>query len=77
MFRFFGKMPIECVEIFKIFKDSTNMQIAIEAGPKGWTIIWADFSTDYCDEDDTSENNFKKAYDKAVEAVGSLMELTD
>lgn len=74
MKRFFGMMPSNCVEIIKSFKDSNNLNVTIEAGPKGWTIMWADHSADYRDEDDTSENNFKKAYDIAVDAVGPLRE---
>lgn len=76
MTRFFGMMPRDCVEISRCFKDSSDLDIRIEAGPEGWTIVWADHSSDYDDVKDTSENNFKKAYDKAVDAVGPLREVT-
>lgn len=74
MNRFFGMMPRDCVEIIKGFKDSSGLSVIIEAGPKGWTIMWADHSADYRDEEDTSENNFNKAYNAAVDAVGPLKE---
>ena len=72
MNRFCGMMPAEEVEVYCTYKDSSGLDVTIEAGLKGWTIIWADKSTDYEDVDDTAENNFKKAYYKAVEAVGTL-----
>ena len=72
MNRFFGMMPANEVEITRRFKDDCNLTVTIEAGTRGWTIIWADHSTNYSDVDDTSENNFAKAYHTAVELVGPL-----
>lgn len=77
MNRFFGMMPAAYVEKCKEFRDSNNLSVTIEAGPKGWTIIWADRSTDYLDVDDTTENNFKCAYDFAVGYVGPLREVAE
>lgn len=75
MKRFFGMMPNSCVEIHKSFRDSNDLRVEIEAGPVGWTIIWADGGTYYEDKNDTSENNFRKAYGIAVDAVGPLREV--
>lgn len=72
MNRFFGLMPSQDVEKYSTFKDSSGLLICIEAGPKGWSIIWADQSVDYGDVTDTTENNFNRAYDIAVQAVGNL-----
>ena len=72
MNRFFGIMPADEVEITKKYKDANNLTITIEAGPNGWTIIWADHSTTYRDIRDTSENNFQRAYDIAVHHLGPL-----
>lgn len=72
MNRFFGIMPADEVEITKYFKDANDLTIRIEAGPNGWTIIWADHSTNYSDVLDTSENNFAKAFDTAVGIIGPL-----
>lgn len=77
MKRYLGLMPNGCVEITKYFKDRSGFNIMIEAGPEGWTILWADYGVDCCDKNDTSENNFKAAYDKAVESVGPLIEIVD
>ena len=68
----FGAMPLHEVEIMKVFNDDNNLTVVIQAGPKGWTIIWADYSTTYSDVNNTSENNFAEAYNTAVEMVGPL-----
>lgn len=75
MKRFFGLMPIEEIEIRKNFVDPHNITISIEAGPNGYTIAWGDGSADWEDICDTSENNFRKAYNIANEAVGPLRKI--
>ena len=72
MNRFFGLMPESEVEKHRTFRDAFNILISIEAGPKGYTIIWGDQSTSYEDIDDTTDNNFKKAYEIADKVVGPL-----
>lgn len=72
MNRFFGLMPCNEVEKHKTFKDSSGLPVTIEAGPNGWTIMWADHSTTYGDIRDTTEHNFQRAYDTAEMAVGEL-----
>ena len=61
MKRFFGMMPSSEVEISKTFKDDCGFKDIIQAGKKGWTIIYADYSTEYKDVEDSAENNFKSA----------------
>ena len=61
MRRLFGMMPSSEVKIQKIYRDALDLQIIVEAGPHGYTIIYADGSTKYKDIDDTPENNFKRA----------------
>lgn len=73
MKRFFGLMPRNCVTISKKFKDMNGLRLTIEAGPEGWTIIWADGSINYRDIDGTPEVNFNEAYKFAVDSVGSLL----
>lgn len=77
MNRFFGMMPASEVQMCRRFKDGNNLTVTIEAGLKGWTIIWADNSTNYSDVDDTFENNFAKAYERAVDLVGPLKEVSE
>ena len=54
-------MPFSEIEISKRFKDDMGLEVTIDAGPNGWTILYADSSSEYKDEIDTAENNFKKA----------------
>ena len=75
MKRFFGVMAPEDIKIMRSFRDDSGLILTIEAGPRGWTIIWADHSVDYRDIDDTSENNFRKAYETAMDCVGPLRQL--
>ena len=77
MRRFMGIMPAEEISIMRRFTDSANLNVTIKAGSKGWTIIWADYSTNYSDADDTAENNFAKAYDTAVGIVGPLRKISE
>lgn len=62
MKRFMGMMPSSCIEIRKDFKDKDGKKVHIDAGPEGWTVIYADGSTQYDDVVATSEDNYKAAY---------------
>jgi len=64
MKRFFGLMPRSEVALIKDYKDSLGLEIRIEVGIHGYTIVYADSSTEYEDIDDTVENNLKRALDK-------------
>lgn len=70
--RFLGLMKSDDVKANGAFRDSCGLHLEIEAGPKGWTIIWADFSTTFKDIEQETEFNFKEAYDCANKAVGPL-----
>ena len=70
--RFFGVMSSDEVEARGVFRDSNGMRLNIEDGPKGWTIIWADYSTTFKDVNETTERNFEEAYDSATKSVGPL-----
>ena len=72
MKRLFGLMPKEEVSISRCFIDGFGFRVIIQAGSKGWTVIYADHSNDYIDVVDTPEANFKNAYRVATDAVGSL-----
>lgn len=61
MKRFMGMMPSSEIEFSKTFKDDLGLQITIDAGKNGWTINYADGSTEYNDVVDTSGNNFQSA----------------
>jgi hypothetical protein len=77
MKRFFGMMPSNEIVIEKRYEDTIGLRITIQAGLHGWTIIYADNSTDYKDIDDTAEANFKAAYDLAIERLRGLAEIKE
>lgn len=53
-------MPSSEVRISKSFKGDFGTT-TIQAGEKGWTILYPDHSSQFKDENDTVENNFNKA----------------
>jgi len=62
MNRFFGMMPSSEVKKQKRFKVGTSqLEVTIQAGENGWSILYADNSTRYDDVVDTTENNFNTA----------------
>ncbi len=74
MKRFFGMMPSDEIGKEKCFKDKDGYSITIQAGVHGWSIIYADNSSEFTDTDDTVDNNFSAAYTRAVERLGELCE---
>lgn len=72
MRRFMGLMPSDEVQLEHRYLDRNNMRVIIQAGPHGYTILWADHSSNWEDVDDTTENNFEKAYRLAQSLVGPL-----
>ena len=77
MQRFFGKMPASEVAISKKFVDRpgpNGLSFRIEAGNKGWTILFADLSTEYEDVEATAEQNFEKAKAVAKEIFPEMYE---
>ena len=75
MNRIFGLMPSNEVEKEVIFKDPHDLTITIQAGPNGWTILYADGSSRWQDEENTTEENFKKAFRIAEGGLGTLTEI--
>lgn len=72
MKRFFGMMPVSEIERTEHFVDEYGMLVLIDAGPNGWTVRFADMSSEYKDESIGTEANFGNAYKVAVECVGKL-----
>ena len=75
MKRFFGMMPSTEIEIEKYYKDEDGYKITIQAGKNGWTIIYADHSTDFKDIISSANKNFEEAYNLAVNRLGTLTEI--
>jgi len=61
MKRFFGMMPYSEIKMSKTYVDDLGLKIRIWAGENGWTIYYADSSSEYKDVVDTTLNNFDKA----------------
>ena len=66
MNRFFGMMPASEVDKeVRFYGDpDIKMKVTVEAGPNGWTILFADRSTRFRDNPGAgTEANYKEAYD--------------
>ncbi len=63
MKRFMGMMPSSEVKKEKRFDTGNGLIATVQAGENGWTILYADNSSEYKDVVDTTENNFNKAMD--------------
>ena len=72
MKRFFGMMPSVEIEKEVRYRDKNHLSITIQAGPHGWTVIYADGGTNYKDIDASTEENFKEALSVAKENLGEL-----
>lgn len=75
MKRFFGMMPSSEIKIEKYYKDENGYKVTIQSGINGWTIIYADSSTDFKDIYSSAPENFKEAYNLAVAKLGLLIEV--
>lgn len=76
MNRFMGMMPsseIKKEETFKV--GMSQLKVTIQAGKNGWTILYADGSSDYEDIVDTIDNNFKKALNILENNFGNINKL--
>jgi len=61
----------------EVFKDRINLNVVIQAGPNGWTILYADKSILYKDVEATTDENFEEAKRIAENAVGKLTSLKE
>ena len=61
-----GMMPSDEIKKSKTFIDELGLKITIDAGENGWTIMYADCSTQYKDTVDTTDNNFNTALEVLV-----------
>ena len=49
-----------------------QLTVTIQAGENGWTILYADSSSEYKDEVDTTDNNFEKAMEVLKTHFGDI-----
>ena len=74
--RFMGVMPASEIEKSVMFRGYEERQeiYRIEAGPRGWTIIYPDHSTNYRDVETSTDANYKEAYATLMEhSKGSIL----
>ncbi len=61
MQRFMGMMPSAEVKKEQRFKDRDDLTIIVQAGEKGWTVLWADSSSSYKDVEAATDVNWQAA----------------
>lgn len=77
MKRFFGMMPSSEVTLERTYKDNEGLRIRLQAGPHGWTVIYADGGTEYKDVDATPEENLEAGYQQALSHFSELTEVSE
>lgn len=70
-------MPSSEVTLEKTYKDKYGLTLRLEAGPHGWTVIYADGGTEYKDVDATPEENLEAAYQQALSHFSELTEVSE
>lgn len=71
--RFGGLMPVDDVEKEQIFSYNDDDGLRIQAGPKGWSIIYDDGSSEWKDNESSTNKNFAMAMNVAIEKVGPII----
>lgn len=61
MKRMFGLMPVNEVKKEIVFEDELELKIRVQAGPHGYSIIYADGSAEGEDIDGTTDENIERA----------------
>ena len=67
-------MPSNEIEIERILVDDYGLKITIQAGPNGWTILWADGASTYKDEVHSAEENYNIALEEVKKHVTIVSE---
>lgn len=74
MKRFFGMMPSDEIEMEETYKDDMDHSIVVQAGKNGWTLLYADGSSEFKDvETETAKENF----DIALNHLKSKLTIVD
>lgn len=70
-------MPSEEVKIEKRYNVGYNqLSVTIQAGEKGWTVLFADGASDYLDKEQSSEANFDEAFKHLSNCFGDINEIS-
>lgn len=70
-------MPVSEIKMEKTFVDSSGLIIIVQSGENGWSILYADGSSEYKDEVDTTDNNFEKAFKVLEGRLSNLKEISN
>ena len=74
MKRMFGMIAANEVKIEKKYRDPSGLQVQIQAADGGYSIIFADASAEYADNDLPAKENFEKALERIIELFGDVVE---
>lgn len=73
MKRFFGAMPTSEVKQQEIYRETgSGDEFMIQAGPKGYSIIWSDGSSTWEDIDATTKENFQAALNEVLHTIAGF-----
>ena len=75
MKREYDLLPIYELYIVGIYKNKNNRRVILEAGTKGWTVVYEDGTVAYKDINASKEENFASAYITAEDVLGKLREI--
>lgn len=76
MKRMFGMMPSSEVEIEKHFDTGSGLVVLVQAGPNGWSIIYADSSAEFNDVTDDTQSNLNRAIAILMTHFSDITEVT-
>jgi len=74
MKRMFGMIESDKVKIQKSYRDPDGLKVIIQAADGGYSILFADSSAEYADNELPAKENFEKALEKITELFGEVIE---
>lgn len=74
MKRMFGMIEADKVKIQKSYRDPAGLKVIIQAADGGYSILFADASSEYADNELPAKENFEKALERITELFGEVIE---
>ena len=74
MKRMFGMIESDKVKIQKKYRDPAGLKVIIQAADGGYSILFADASAEYADNELPAKENFEKALERIVDMFGEVVE---
>lgn len=72
-----GMMPSSEIKLRGCYDTGHGLKANIDAGDHGWTITYADYSSDYKDEDQSAELNYAAALEVLKSHFKTLIEVKE